>query len=253
MVVHEHDGISPGQNRRPKNLAGMGHRFVQAAHAHDMIANQTQLGIEEHRHKVFLLRLVARVVRNDLIPKTEGGFGAIKRPLNGSVLVQGGFAHTVQNDSERKVLLRKGIAHAIFFQKRNDTSWSCPDARSSQGRSDSGVENGIKSAAVYAGFPESLDGRVRAADRDEPLRRARGEGWIAPRPEPAKDERGWNLQNECGLARCSLFRSLDSDSVPLSLPARFLVDYGNGIAATLERPARCGNSAAGGRHFVNFL
>ena len=113
----------------------MGNRFVQAAHADDVITDQTQLGIEERRQKMLLLRSVAGVFRDNLPPQTIGRLRRVHRTPGGPVLVERGFAHAVQNDSERKVLLRKGIAHAIFFQKRNGESWSGPEARCFNGRS----------------------------------------------------------------------------------------------------------------------
>jgi hypothetical protein len=73
---------------------------------------------------------------HDLAPQLAGHLGRIHRIMGGGVLREGGFSHAVQDDPQGKVSLRKGIAHAISFQKRNDRSWSCPDARSCQGRID---------------------------------------------------------------------------------------------------------------------
>ena len=186
VVVHEDVRIGTGQNRRAVYLAGMGNRFVQTAHADDVITDHTQLGVEERRHEMLLVRFMAGVVRDNLPPQTIGRLRRIHRIAGRPRIGERGFAHAVQNDSERKVSLRKGIAHAIFFQKRNGESWSAPDARCCQGRSRSEVENGInggtrRGETVYAGFPESLDSGVREADRDESPagRRARGEGWIS--------------------------------------------------------------------------
>jgi hypothetical protein len=90
----------------------------------------------------------------------------------------------------------KGIAHAIFFQKRNGESWSAPEARCCQWPEQSEVENGINGGTrretVYAGFPESLD---RLSPRSGSRRVPRGAaserpGLDFPRPEFTQEERG---------------------------------------------------------------
>jgi len=91
--VHEDVGICTGQDRRAVYLAGMGNRFTQAPNADNVIANQTQLGIEERGYEMLLLRFMAGVFGNNLPPQTIGRLRRVHRTPGGSVLVECGFAH----------------------------------------------------------------------------------------------------------------------------------------------------------------
>ena len=81
---------------------------------------ESKLGVEEDRYKVLLVWLVAGIDGDDFPPQLAGAFRAIHRIAGGGVLRESGFAHAVQDDPQGKVSLRKGIADAISFQKRND-------------------------------------------------------------------------------------------------------------------------------------
>jgi hypothetical protein len=186
-----------GHNRGAVYLTGMGNRFAHAPDADNVIANQTQLCIQECRHEMLLLRFVTGVFRDNLQPQTIRRLRRVHRTPGDPVLVERGLAHAVQNDSERKVLLRKGIAHAISFQKRNGKSWGAPEARCCQWPEQSEVENGInggtrRGETVYAGFPESLDRLSPRSGSRRVRRRAASErpGLDFPRREFTEEERG---------------------------------------------------------------
>jgi hypothetical protein len=53
---------------------------------------------------------------------------------------------------------------------------------------------------VYAGFPESLDSGVpRSGMETSPEGRARGEGWIWPRPQFTEEQRGTSIDENAPL------------------------------------------------------
>ena len=115
----------------------MGQRLVETAHADDVIPDHLELGVEEHRHKLLLVRLVAGIDGHDFPPQLAGGFRGIQRIAGGGVLrdIVGDASEAVRlsivNQRTRQLMMQKT---AMRFASRSavrsfDSSALQPDLR----------------------------------------------------------------------------------------------------------------------------